>query len=648
MSQTTTLIATARNEGPFLLEWVAYHRAIGFDHIVIVAAPSLDGSDALLTQLAKADAIIHVPPDPQTSPAELAQHAFTAALSLPQVRGSTWVLALDISEYLNIRVGKGTLVDLHNAIDNCGDCDALCINQRVFGNAGQTAYKNRLLLPRFTRAAPEGPDHPAHRQFNTLARPGSLTRFGPQGVAFQSNGHAPVWRNASGDDITDDISPAMTTLPSKAYGQRLAQVNHYAVRGNAVFALQHLVLPPLTGRIKPLGLQDHAALNCNHVSENTITRWAQATTAEIKRLQSFQGVQAAHKQTVVAFEGLVAQCKKVLASNPNDRRAALFDTTTAKTIVARQTALARNRRTKSQRDSALRMVAPNDLAPSWLADQRHTQYKRGWYFSDDHFAVQMTTRSENTCILSFDCSDDAKHRAPARNPWGYEFIRDAGWSHMGVMALQANWYRDPRLYHFLSGQVESGVFKPFEKVVLVGAEMGGYAAAAFAALIPDCTVLAFAPQSTLAADLVPWETRFATGRQADWSGPYRDAAQDCAKAQKVYIFSDPGEPAEQRHAARFIGENVTHLDSWFAPTLSAAEVKRTDIVGKVLHEAIAETLTPARFYNIYRGRRTQRWYPRALADRILAKGHHARAAKLAEVLRNRGQANAAQDIENRL
>ena len=32
---TTSLVATVKNEGPYLWEWVAHHNSIGFDNIVI-------------------------------------------------------------------------------------------------------------------------------------------------------------------------------------------------------------------------------------------------------------------------------------------------------------------------------------------------------------------------------------------------------------------------------------------------------------------------------------------------------------------------------------------------------------------------------------------------------------------------------------
>jgi len=95
MSQTTTLIALARNEGPFLLEWVAYHRAIGFDRIVVLSDTSQDGTEALLDRLAAADAIIHVPKSRQTETEAkgFRARAYGHALNMDVVQSADWVMA---------------------------------------------------------------------------------------------------------------------------------------------------------------------------------------------------------------------------------------------------------------------------------------------------------------------------------------------------------------------------------------------------------------------------------------------------------------------------------------------------------------------------------------------------------------------------
>ncbi|MEL6641006.1 MAG: glycosyltransferase family 2 protein [Pseudomonadota bacterium] len=156
MAQTTTLIATARNEGPFLLEWVAYHRAIGFDRIIILSDPSQDGTEALLDKLATTRAITHIPRDAQAEidTKGFRNRAYAHALTLPEVQQSDWVMVLDIDEYLNIHVGSGTLTDFFSAMEKHGHTDVISLSWRIFGNAGQADFINRLLLPRFTRAQP--------------------------------------------------------------------------------------------------------------------------------------------------------------------------------------------------------------------------------------------------------------------------------------------------------------------------------------------------------------------------------------------------------------------------------------------------------------------------------------------------------------
>ena len=38
-----TLVTTVRNEGPYLWEWVAHHRMIGFDIMIVFQKFSYDG-----------------------------------------------------------------------------------------------------------------------------------------------------------------------------------------------------------------------------------------------------------------------------------------------------------------------------------------------------------------------------------------------------------------------------------------------------------------------------------------------------------------------------------------------------------------------------------------------------------------------------
>ena len=56
-----TLITCQRNEGPFLIEWLAYHKAIGFKRIVVGANDCTDGSHEMLTRLAELGEVEYYP-----------------------------------------------------------------------------------------------------------------------------------------------------------------------------------------------------------------------------------------------------------------------------------------------------------------------------------------------------------------------------------------------------------------------------------------------------------------------------------------------------------------------------------------------------------------------------------------------------------
>ncbi|MEL6570584.1 MAG: glycosyltransferase family 2 protein [Pseudomonadota bacterium] len=655
MAQTTTLIATARNEGPFLLEWVAYHRAIGFDQIIILSDPSHDGTEALLDKLASTRAITHIP---RAAQAEIdtkgfRNRAYAHALTLDAVQSSDWVMVLDIDEYLNIHVGSGTLTDLFNAMEKHGHTDVISLSWRIFGNAGQTEFINRLLLPRFVRAAPG--DHVVdekHLGVKSFFRPGPVVRIGPHRPRLgpdHRNGHAStIWRNGSGRDVTEVLLENGWALTEATRGTTLAQVNHYPVRSNAVFALHHLQKPALTGEQRALTLAEHEIYNTNHVADSSITRWAQSTTAEIKRLQSFSGVQSAHKDCVLAFQSLIAQMKSQEARDPNSAVLRLLDPDIAKAAVKRQSTNTATAPKAPENAAAMQMVDPQDIAPAWLSDLRRSANKRGWYYSDDTFAMQMTMRSNDVLVVSFDNLSDVSETSLARTTWGYTFYRDEGWSHMGVMAYEKNWFRDPRLFNFLEGQVKTGIFKRYRQVVFTGTSMGAYAATAFASLSPGCTVLAFSPQSTLAEDLVPWEDRFGSGRRLDWTGRYRDATEHCTKAKKAFIVFDPYFAPDKMHAERYQGDNIVPLKSWYATHKSARFMRRADILKDVMRSAVADTLTPASYYKLYRARRSLPWYVAGLTDHLFDKGHTKLAAGLANHLHDINRHGLAQDIENRL
>ena len=79
--------AIFRNEGPYILEWIAHHRLLGIEAIYICDNLSDDGSTELLAALDWAGVITHIPfPVPVASPPCRGQRIFQPADALARVQ----------------------------------------------------------------------------------------------------------------------------------------------------------------------------------------------------------------------------------------------------------------------------------------------------------------------------------------------------------------------------------------------------------------------------------------------------------------------------------------------------------------------------------------------------------------------------------
>ncbi len=93
------ILAAARNEGPYLLDWLAYHRAVGFEHFFLYTNDNDDGSDALLAALANAGVITWIRNETGTHVGPQYKAYAHALTMLPQCLDYRWTAILDLDEY---------------------------------------------------------------------------------------------------------------------------------------------------------------------------------------------------------------------------------------------------------------------------------------------------------------------------------------------------------------------------------------------------------------------------------------------------------------------------------------------------------------------------------------------------------------------
>ena len=142
-----------KDEGPWLLEWVAYHRLIGFDNICVYTNDCSDGTDNILRRLEALGIVRHfenrVPEEKKPQP-----NALRLATQNPVVTDTDWLLVLVADEFVAIKPGNGHVDDL---LDHCPTgLDAIMMTWRIFGSSGLKDWDNGLVTQAFTRAAPDG------------------------------------------------------------------------------------------------------------------------------------------------------------------------------------------------------------------------------------------------------------------------------------------------------------------------------------------------------------------------------------------------------------------------------------------------------------------------------------------------------------
>jgi Glycosyl transferase family 2 len=220
-------ILTVRNEGAFLIEWLAHHRACGFTDFLVFSNDCTDGTDTMLDRLAAMGWLTHVRNDgPHDEGPQWA--ALKAADKHPLVKAADWVLFFDIDEFVNIHVGNRTIPAL---LADLPDADAIPLTWRMFGNAGVVQYADTPVTETFTHAAPAILHWPWRAMmFKTLFRnDGAYTKLGVHRPRSPDKTRNPVWRDGAGRILPPAFQTQRIFSDLGQDNYALAQLNHYAL-----------------------------------------------------------------------------------------------------------------------------------------------------------------------------------------------------------------------------------------------------------------------------------------------------------------------------------------------------------------------------------------------------------------------------------
>lgn len=300
-----------KDEGPFILEWLAYNRLIGVTDFVIYTNDCSDGTVALLAALQAAGLVQALPnPAPPGKPLQMA--ALAAAQRLAVLREADWVFVTDVDEFLDIRAGAGRIPDL---IAACGWPLAISVPMRMMANGGVADFADLPVVQQFTRShAPEAWNGRAGIEVKTLTARGFPVKYLGVHRPFLRSGHdlraCPVaWTDGTGRVVPRAFMLAETRRRryrlAAAGATEFASLRHYTLR-----SLDSYLVKSARGDAnrpnRRFGLGYWLARNDAAVAAPEMLRWLGPLQAEMARLRAVPGVAAAHEACVARHRAMVA------------------------------------------------------------------------------------------------------------------------------------------------------------------------------------------------------------------------------------------------------------------------------------------------------------------------------------------------------
>lgn len=113
--ETYTVVSTMKNEGPYIIDWVAHYKTLGFDHILVCTNDCTDTTVEILLRLQEMGLV--------TQHNTIVRRAGIHRSALRQasrrydiVMDATWVFVCDVDEYLNVHLGDGSVQALSKGL----------------------------------------------------------------------------------------------------------------------------------------------------------------------------------------------------------------------------------------------------------------------------------------------------------------------------------------------------------------------------------------------------------------------------------------------------------------------------------------------------------------------------------------------------
>lgn len=306
-----TALSMMKDEGPYLIEWVAHHIAVGFTDFVIYTNDCTDGTDAMLRRLEALGFVQHrenrIPKGmkPQPSALKLAQVE-------PEVAKADWLLTFDADEFLCLRHGDGRLDGVIDAIKARG-ANGMVITWRIFGSGDIQEWSRDPVTEQYRMAAPP--------MWNKGWGVKTLFQFDPE--KWKLGIHRPKfrnkvldtdfpnqikWLNGSGQPMEDYFKFRGWRSILRTVGYDWAQMNHYAVKSIDAYAVRRL-RGNVNNKADKYNAEYWALQDRNEVRDDTMLRYKADRDRIIAALLSDPELARLHRAAVERAEAALGAFK---------------------------------------------------------------------------------------------------------------------------------------------------------------------------------------------------------------------------------------------------------------------------------------------------------------------------------------------------
>ncbi|SLN34768.1 hypothetical protein TRL7639_01605 [Falsiruegeria litorea R37] len=289
------IVGCMKNEAPYIVEWVAYHRAMGVDNFLIYTNDCSDGTSEILDRLQDMGVLQHRNNDnwKGNSPQ---QYALNQALKEPVIQNADWILHIDVDEFVNVRTGNGTLQDF---FDEVPDATNVAMTWRLFGHNDVTRLADDFVIDQFDTCAPKFCPKPHtvwgfKTMFKNIGAYEKISCHRPNKLVEDKRGDV-CWVNGSGRDMTGEAVDNGWRNSKKSIGYDLIQLNHYALRSAESYLIKRQ-----RGRAlhvdRSIGLNYWIRMDWSDFRDVTIKRNLPRLRAEYDRLMQDDTLRSWHQK----------------------------------------------------------------------------------------------------------------------------------------------------------------------------------------------------------------------------------------------------------------------------------------------------------------------------------------------------------------